>query len=307
LIKRFGNDGKEHLSKLLKHLIQGKPPSEFPDWGKLSWGKLNPKTQECVTKISDAARITACLERAGINPSNYYVERKRAEQLGVMKAFDEYIGWSVPLPEGPPPFGTLAPHFYVPRPNVLAFREAALETRRKLAEDGQRNPYVNRLPGYLQWLWSWTVPPSRKGVGRILPSAGEIAASESGRHNCQNGNVTFKNVIVENLTAKTFNNTGGQKENSPAARFDSADPDRVANHIGNVSPADPGRQPTNDDVVTFFLDLRKKNPKLRAKEILKQFKAQVPDHPIFKAKNPAEALRVAISRRTKKRKNFVTK
>src|SRR5262249_123090 len=57
-----------------------------------------------------------------------------------------------------------------------------------------------------------------------------------------------------------------------------------------------GRPATNQDVVDFVLDQKQREPVLRNKQILKRFRDQHPDHPIFKTKNPQAALRAALLR-----------
>lgn len=65
-----------------------------------------------------------------------------------------------------------------------------------------------------------------------------------------------------------------------------------------------GRPAENADLVAFALNLLNSDPKLRNKDVLKRWREQDPNHPIFENTNPQAALRAALSRERSKAKKF---
>jgi hypothetical protein len=77
-----------------------------------AWDRLPDGTQRLMWEYALATRTSACCERAGINPPNYYELLRKAEDLGVGEHLRQYLAWEGEY-AARAKAGLLAPGFFV--------------------------------------------------------------------------------------------------------------------------------------------------------------------------------------------------
>jgi hypothetical protein len=70
-----------------------------------------------------------------------------------------------------------------------------------------------------------------------------------------------------------------------------------------LEKGNPGRPDQNTILVQFAADIRRREGKVQAPEVLRRFKKEHPHHPIFENDDPARAFRVALYRARLKLQN----
>jgi hypothetical protein len=176
----------------------------------------------------------------------------------------------------------LKPNFFVPTPGMFAFRaaaKAAIAAQRIRAQD------LKTLAGFAQWRADWIQPDERHG--HRPAKLGSQAEPRLGRPKTKAPAAKLPAATDQPARPGNGNEAGAQP--LPDAGHPVTDP----------SEYKLGRTPTNKDVVDFALEVLRENRKAKVKDILKAWKAQHPDHPIFSSDHPDRALRAALSRRRK--------
>jgi hypothetical protein len=235
---------------------------------------------------------SACCERAGVDYRHYHEELSQAKRLGAKDELLRYLrsegcysGWSQPR------YGLFAQNFFIPSDGIFKFREEA----KRVAVD-QRSAELWRIPGFDKWFEDWTNPYSDSDEHNGQPSTGD-GQSFNGE---QIETLIAAMPPIENLTIASANHVILEKVNS--AILPPANPTRAQRGkqaVAGLERGTPGRPSTNDEVVNYFLDQKRRDRSLRIKQILKQFKQEHPEHPIFSNQNPEGALRNALYERRK--------
>jgi hypothetical protein len=126
---------------------------------------VSPETLSRMEAYARAAKIDACCERAGFLVPNYYHYLREAEQRGVRKELERYLGVESPIPAGPVRCRLARGRFFVPTPGMFAFRKVAAKVK---ATDPLGSKALKGCPGYDDLLNRWTVTPRRNGERRLL-------------------------------------------------------------------------------------------------------------------------------------------
>jgi hypothetical protein len=136
------------------------------------WDRLTNRSKRNLLDYKKAASLPECLERAGMSKAAYYKARREAEACGVLDQLDRYLRMEDPYHDKPRS-GLVAPDFFIPTPDMLKFREAAIE------QGAGQNVWGNQLPGFDDWFLDWALPKSHRGQRLTLPRRASMSDTEA--------------------------------------------------------------------------------------------------------------------------------
>jgi hypothetical protein len=141
------------------------------------WEQLDPETQRQMIVVEEVVSLDACLSRADLSRSQYYVELQTAERCGVKSELLAYLAsegrYAPPRKKGGSQdqgkrvknreCGLAAPNFFIPTTNMWRFRKRAEQeaTEQNIWE------FVN-LPGFDAWFLDWTAPKPHRGKRHVV-------------------------------------------------------------------------------------------------------------------------------------------
>jgi hypothetical protein len=213
------------------------------------WHQIHGKIKVHMGRSAQEATSTARCRRAVVSPSSYLRAIDEAARAGVAETLRQYLE-SHDLGRAEKS-GLIADRFFVPSPGMLRFREAAEEA----ATDQGLKAFkeLRNNPAFDQWLVDWTTPRKWKGERNVLPNSRPAPKPPTAAEE-----------------PKSRASHGGE-ETQPSTK-----------HAG-------GRPIQNRALLSFATNLRRDDPTMSDKEVLKRFKQVEPSHPIFECHNPVGA------------------
>jgi hypothetical protein len=152
-------------------VLAGEDPSEAE-----GWNRLTNRTRQNLLDYKRAASLPACLERAGVSNAAYYKARHEAQACDVLDHLDRYLKMEPPFHDRPQA-GLAAPGFFIPTPDMIGFREAAI-----IQGVGQSVWTNQGMPGFDEWFYDWVVPkphhgqriPIQRSAAKPLPPDNQV-------------------------------------------------------------------------------------------------------------------------------------
>jgi hypothetical protein len=232
--------------------------------------QLSPATREALTRYASFTTLAGrCRPRpapqeeddaVAIIPSWVGSEQRRADDLKVGQALRGDLDCKRPYEKVKyrRQYGLIEGNLFIIPPDMHAFHKVAVEEWAKRKISGLEN-----LPGFDDWFAAWVSPQERKPRGR--------------RH------------VVTTTPAAPAQQTNGSGADGHATQQARSVPPELPPAAGQ-----PGRPAKNAELVAYARELKASDPHIRNKEVLKRCRGRFPDHPIFQAEKPGQALRSAL-------------
>jgi len=245
-----------------------KSPQGCPDWVR------QPKqVKKNMVAFAQASTMKRSCRRSRISFTELGDFLRMADRLNVSELVRDFINPQEQLADGVikdwGKSGLIAPGFFVPTDGMLAFRDEAIRA-------GVANPKVNdslkALPALEQWFLHLAVPKPHRDRRNL--------------------------VAMSSTSASPLNARNGSPEAEPANGSYTPDGDKQKKKPNErqLDKGNPGRPDQNTILVEFAASIDQSEGKVQAPEILRRFKKEHPQHPIFKNDNPVRAFRMALYR-----------